>query len=135
MSRYLLVRRTATTMTFKSDYPTNWSGIVIPTELQNKIYEADYVFFVNCENDSSVRYLAYAGMAIFDEITKRPKMGLISWNMFFTDLAGMTDAKFEAALETAIHEMIHGLGFVSDYFGIYYDSSTAKAYTDENFSL
>ena len=73
-------------MTFKSDYPTNWSGIVIPTELQNKIYEADYVFFVNCENDSSVRYLAYAGMAIFDEITKRPKMGLISWNMYFTDL-------------------------------------------------
>lgn len=63
-------------------------------------------------------------MAIFDEVTLRPKMGLISWNMFYTDIIGMTDTKFEAAVEIAIHEIIHGLGFVSNYFSIYYDSYT-----------
>lgn len=82
-----------------------------------------------------MKYLAYAGMAIFDEVTLRPKMGIISWNMYFTDLAGMTDAKFEAAIETAIHEIIHGLGFVSKYFSIFYDSYTAKAYKTETYSV
>jgi hypothetical protein len=51
-------------------------------------------------------------------------MGILSWNMFYTQLSDMTDSIFESNTEIAIHETIHGLGFVDDYFDTFYDSVT-----------
>lgn len=44
----------------------------------------------------------------------------------------MTHSVFENNLETAIHEIIHGLGFIDDYFSSYYDSVTGEDYNTSN---
>jgi hypothetical protein len=41
--RYLLVRRNDGPITFKSNYPTVFSGFTISSELQAKSYDADVV--------------------------------------------------------------------------------------------
>lgn len=40
----------------------------------------------------------------------------------------MTNSVFETNVEIAVHEFIHGLGFVDDYFLSYYDSFTGESY-------
>lgn len=63
-------------------------------------------------NDEQSGYLAYAGPCKISLHDNRPVFGVISWNMFYVDLANPTNLKFENSVSTAIHEMIHGLGFI-----------------------
>lgn len=44
----------------------------------------------------------------------------------------MTDSLFENNVETAVHEIIHGLGFIDDFFPSYYDSVTGESYNSTN---
>lgn len=52
--------------------------------------------------------------------------------MHYSKLDKMTNSIFEANLETAIHEVIHGLGFIDDYFTSFYDSYTGNSYNTSN---
>jgi hypothetical protein len=83
---------------------------------------------VNIENNSSESYVAYCGPAIIDTLTLRPIMGLMSWNMNYTDLKSLTDSSFEGYVEAAIHEITHGLGFIDEYFSKFYDSVNGSSY-------
>lgn len=56
-------------------------------------------------------------------------MGLMSWNIYYSNIDKLTNAIFEANLETAIHEITHGLGFVDEYFSKFYDSVTGTKYS------
>lgn len=59
-------------------------------------------------------------------------MGLMSWNIYYSNIDKLTNAVFEANLETAIHEITHGLGFVDEYFSKFYDSVTGAKYSTGN---
>lgn len=52
--------------------------------------------------------------------------------MYYTSLDLMTNSIFEVNVEIAIHEIIHGLGFVDDYFSTFYDSYTGESYNTSN---
>jgi hypothetical protein len=40
----------------------------------------------------------------------------------------LSNADFEANVAVAVHEMIHGLGFISDLFPYFYDSVNGTVY-------
>ncbi|CAD8138790.1 unnamed protein product [Paramecium pentaurelia] len=130
--KHLLIRRSSQKITYKSSYPKSIFGFTISEELQQKEYDADLVLFINAENTDKETYLAYCGPAIFDEITLRPIIALVSWNLNYSKLSEMTNSLFENNVETAVHEVIHGLGFVDDFFSSYYDSVTGESYNSSN---
>ncbi|CAD8097701.1 unnamed protein product [Paramecium sonneborni] len=130
--KHLLIQRTNSKITYKDSYPNSIFGFRISEELQKKEYDADLVFFINIERSFFDPYLAYCGPAIFDEETLRPIFGLISWNMYYTSLDKMTNSVFESNVEIAVHEVIHGLGFIDDYFISFYDSFTGESYNTSN---
>ncbi|CAK78848.1 unnamed protein product (macronuclear) [Paramecium tetraurelia] len=90
------------------------------------------VIFVNIENSDKF-YKAYCGPTVYDEQSLRPIMGLMSWNMNYTKIDKNNKIIYESNLESAIHEIIHGLGITYDYFSKYYDSVTGKTYELPNF--
>ncbi|CAD8047317.1 unnamed protein product [Paramecium sonneborni] len=130
--RFLLVRRLNQKITFKENYPKKFYGFQINEGLSNQEYDADLVIFVNIEN-SAKYYKAYCGPAIYDEQSLRPIMALMSWNMNYTKIDKTNKIIYESNLESAIHEIIHGLGFTQDYFSKYYDSVTSKQYEYPNY--
>ncbi|CAK72834.1 unnamed protein product (macronuclear) [Paramecium tetraurelia] len=130
--KHLLIRRSSQKITYQSSYPKSIFGFTISNELKQKEYDADLVLFINVENSDSETYLAYCGPAVYDELTLRPIFALVSWNIYYSKLSEMTDSLFENNVETAVHEIIHGLGFVDDYFFRYYDSVTGESYNTSN---
>lgn len=77
--------------------------------------------------------MASCGPAIFDENTLRPIFGLMNWNLYYSKIDSLTNSIFESNIETAIHEITHGLGFIDDYFSKFYDSVTGVKYDTNNF--
>ena len=76
--------------------------------------------------------MAKCGPAIFDENTLRPIFGLMNWNLYYSKIDSLTNSIFESNIETAIHEITHGLGFIDDYFSKFYDSVTGAKYSTDN---
>ncbi|CAK60451.1 unnamed protein product (macronuclear) [Paramecium tetraurelia] len=131
-SKHLLIQRTDSKLTYKRSYPNSIYGFTISETLKNKEYDADLVFFINVEDTFFESYLAYCGPITFNEQTLRPTFALISWNIFYSGLDEMTNTVFEGNVETAVHEIIHGLGFTDDFFNTYYDSITGNSYKSSN---
>lgn len=90
------------------------------------------VIFVNIENSTKF-YKAYCGPTVYDELSLRPIIALMSWNINYTKIDKTNKIIYESNLESAIHEIIHGLGITYDYFSKYYDSVTGKNYENPNF--
>lgn len=44
--------------------------------------------------------------------------------MYYTNVINTTNVEFELSMETAIHELTHALGFIDNFFSLYYDSVT-----------
>lgn len=55
-------------------------------------------------------------------------MSFISWNIAYQNVFRMNNVNFNEAVQIALHEMTHGLGFVKEYLSNYYDSRTDSAY-------
>jgi len=72
--------------------------------------------------------LAYAGPCSIQLLDNRPIFGGIVWNIHYSDLDNMNSIKFEYSVSTAIHEIIHGLGFISALYPYYIDHNTMKSY-------
>ncbi|CAD8044205.1 unnamed protein product [Paramecium primaurelia] len=130
--RFLLVRRMNEKITFKESYPKQFYGFQIKQSLMDQQYDADLVIFVNIENSTKF-YKAYCGPTVYDELSLRPIIALMSWNINYTKIDKTNKIIYESNLESAIHEIIHGLGITYDYFSKYYDSVTGKNYENPNF--
>lgn len=50
--------------------------------------------------------------------------------MAYSDITSLTNTGFESQLATAIHEIIHGLGFVDELISSFYDFETGEKYSD-----
>ncbi|CAD8076722.1 unnamed protein product [Paramecium sonneborni] len=129
LSKYLLIRRSSEKIQLPKDAPTQFSEFFELSQKQlSEEHEADLVFYVTTMNDINDETLAFCAPIVFDDKTKRPIFGVIGWNMAYTDVGTLTNAGYEAQIATAVHEIIHGLGFVEDLFDKYYDSVTGEIY-------
>ncbi|CAD8142973.1 unnamed protein product [Paramecium octaurelia] len=131
LSKHLLVRRSSDKIQLPQDAPTQFKEYFeMGTDMLSVQHDADLVFFINTMNDSNDSTLAFCAPVVFDDKTKRPIFGAIGWNMAYSQVSTLTNAGFESQLATAVHEIIHGLGFVEDLFNQFYDSVTGEVYPD-----
>lgn len=122
------------------DPPTN--------DVQNGIASSDLHIYVRYFTDKSITYGAtgvscrvFTGTTVPDSTFQagRPTIGRIKFNTYSlldnqgvsNDQALLTNRKFAALTATALHEMMHILGFNSNLFGTYLDPtlSTGALYT------
>ncbi|TNV70803.1 hypothetical protein FGO68_gene6814 [Halteria grandinella] len=138
--KHLLIRRSSSSLTVTETIMSEFQGFIdLPSDMLSKTYDTDLVlikcyqvFYVSTMNNDSDNTLASCAPIDLDSSTGRPVFAGILWNMAYSDPTTLTNVGFEAQLATAVHEMLHGLGFVSDLFSKFYDSVDGTVYTNSS---
>ncbi|CAD8184369.1 unnamed protein product [Paramecium octaurelia] len=128
-TRYFLVQRLTEKITFDTLDTEFFEKKNISTSLANKQFDADLLIFLVLFSDpqSSKASAAYFKT---DSETKRPAVGYIQWNTFFTNVANMTNSDFEYYAQRLITVTMYVMGFMFQSFVNYYNSSSKELYSE-----
>jgi hypothetical protein len=85
-----------------------------------------------CPTQAGTGTLAYAGQCRTDQYD-RPIIGFVNFCPYQISVASQGTASFNSQLATAVHEIVHALGFTSDRFAYFRDhSNSGQPYTSRD---
>ncbi|CAD8206575.1 unnamed protein product [Paramecium pentaurelia] len=130
ITRYFLVQRSNEMITFDILDTQYFEERNISTQFVSQKFDADLLIFVVLITDSNQKFIASSTYFKTDPKTKRPTVGYITWNTFFTNLTNVTNSNFELYTQLLITVSMYVMGFHFQSFINYFDSSTNKSYPE-----
>ncbi|KRX04449.1 Insulin-like growth factor binding protein, N-terminal [Pseudocohnilembus persalinus] len=95
------------------------------------IADSDLHVYIVFYNDPQSPYVATAGPCFIIQ-GERPTYGVINYNMYYHQQTDFSDKKFQSQFGTALHELMHILGFLNGQYTSFINPETGEPYGYEN---